>query len=237
MTKAGKYLVFANLFVGLGLFAWALSLYANRPAWFDQKDGGDTGRFTVLKKQIEELSGSVRASQNSYARAAENVRAFEQERDFRANVLNNRLLLVRQANNPNAFFRVQLLLNDPRFPGLINVRQEGPPLKGVRNNDLQGLGFLKIQTDNAVRDEKTTLDRIVKARDDLQKLSARTEVVQVELFKQKDIKANLGEEKTYLADVQVNWDEQLRVLERRKAQLLARLEQLGVNPKVSRADR
>jgi hypothetical protein len=86
---------------------------------------------------------------------------------------------------------------------------------------------------SAVREEQTLKQRIKEAREKLDQLSTRTEAVQAETFKQKDIRANLGQQKDYLADVQVNWDERLRVLERRKTQLQVRLEQLGVDPKLS----
>ena len=85
----------------------------------------------------------------------------------------------------------------------------------------------------AVNEERTLKQRIKEAREQLQRLNDRTEAVQAETFKQKEIRLNLAQQRDYLADVQVNWDEQLRVLERRKTQLQVRLEQLGVDPKMT----
>jgi hypothetical protein len=234
-TQLGKVLVLINLFVGVGLFAWALSLYANRVDYFDRKDADPPveGRFTALQAEIKKVTEAATAAQRAYAFKAEQARGFEAIRDVRLARLNDRLNQVRRGNDANIIFKQQVLLRDPNFPGLIDVNVEGPNVKGVRNNDLNGLGFLQTQMASAVREEQTLKQRIKEARDQLEKLSTRVEAVQAETFKQKDIRANLGQQKDYLADVQVNWDERLRVLERRKTQLQVRLEQLGVNPKLS----
>lgn len=238
-TRLAKVLVYVNLFIGVGLFAWALSLYANRLDYFDRKDATPPveGRFTALKGEITKANETIAAAQKAYAFKAEQARVFEAFRDFRLARLNERLAQVRQGNNPNIFFHQQVLLRDPNFPGLIDVGQpggppvQGPPVKGVRNNDLQGLGFLQAQMATAVREETALKTRIAEARKKLDDLSTRVEAVQAEAFKQKDIRANLDKQQDYLADVQVNWDERLRVLQRRQTQLQVRLEQLGVEPK------
>jgi chromosome segregation ATPase len=238
-TRLGKILVFVNLFLGIGLFAWALSLYGNRLDYFDRKDADPPveGRFTTLQNEVKKASETVATAQRNFAEKAEQLRRFEGERDRRLARLTARITQVRAGNAPNILFRQQVLLADPRFPGLINVDQDGPVVKGVRNNDLQGLGFLQNEMNAAVREQQTLANRIAEARKRLEELSTRVEAVQVEVFKQKDIRGHLVEQKDYLADVQVNWDERLRVLERRKAQLEARLAQLGVPGKVGRADK
>lgn len=240
MTRLGKVLVFVNLFVGVGLFAWALSLYANRLDYFDRKTAEPPveGRFTTLKKQVDELVQAATASQKAYAFKAEQARAFEAVRDDRLTKLTARLELVRRGDQPVIFFHQQMLLKDPQYPGLIDVSQLGPVVRGVRNNELQGLGYLRSETAKAVREEKATQKRIIEARQKLEELSTRVDAVQAEVFKQKDIRANLVEERDYMADLQVNWDERLRVLERRNNQLSSRLEGLGAGPtKVGRAGR
>jgi len=236
MMKLGKVLVFVNLFIGVGLFAWALSLYANRLDYFDRKDVDPKveGRFTTLQTEIKNLGDAVAVAQKAYAFKSEQARQFEKYRDDRLTALNGRLAQVRVGNAPNILFRHQVLMRDPAFPGLIDVAIEGPVVKGMRNNDLQGLGYLKSEMDKAVREETATIKRIIDARKRLEELSAKAETVQVELFKQKDIRTNLVEQKSYIADVRVNWDERLDVLQRRERQLSGKLESLGV--KVVRAD-
>ena len=60
--------------------------------------------------------------------------------------------------------------------------------------------------------------------------------MQVELFAQKRIRDNLGEERQFIGDSQINWDEQLKILERRKKQMEDRLVGLQGGTKVTRAD-
>jgi|SRR5579883_1097434 len=239
MTRLGKILVFVNLFIGVGLFAWALSLYANRLDYFPRKDADPPveGRFATLKKQVDELSSAATTAMKSYAFKSEQARAFESFRDYRLARLNERLALVRQrGDRPDIFFHQQILMRDPQYPGLIDDKVEGPVVRGVRNNELQGLGYLKSAMEQSVREEKATLARIIEARKKLRELSTRVDAVQAEVFKQKDIRANLLEERDYIADVKVNWDERLRVLQRRNSQLAGRLESLGVrSTKVTQA--
>lgn len=237
-TRLAKILVFVNLYIGIGLFAWALSLYANRLDYFDRMDAEPPveGRFTQLKREIDDLVSAVNTAQKAYAFKSEQARVFEATRDYRAARLNDRLALVRRGDAPNIFFRQQVLLKDPAFPGLIDVNTEGPVVRGIRNNELQGLGYLNSEMEKAVREEKATLERIVASRQRLEQLSARVELVQTELFKQKDIRNNLFEQRDYIADVQVNWDERLRVLEGREGQLVNRLEALGVSVRSTQAN-
>ena len=63
-TRLAKVLVFVNLFVGVGLFAWALSLYANRLDYFDRKDADPpvVGRFTLLQDEVKKTAESSKPS-------------------------------------------------------------------------------------------------------------------------------------------------------------------------------
>jgi hypothetical protein len=237
MVKFGKALVFVNLAIGIGLFAWALAVYTNRLDYFDRKDAVPPveGRFTTLGNEIKTLTESIARAQTAFALKAEYARQYEYIRDDRLTKLNARLALVRQGNNPSIHFHQQVLLKDPAFPGLIYLgnpgqpdNNPGPVVKGLRSNDLQGLGYLQSEMEKKVREETATIKRIIEARKKLEELSAKVESVQTELFKQKDIRGNLTEEKAYLADVQVNWNERLKVLEQRNQQLGARLKALGV---------
>jgi hypothetical protein len=236
MTKFGKALVFVNLVIGVGLFAWAIALYANRLDYFPRKEAMPPveGRFAEMKKEIDDLAAAVAVAQKSFAFQAERARQYEATRDDRVTKLNARLTAVRKGDRPDILFHQQVLVKDPGFAGLIFVgglgqkdTAQGPIVKGVRNTDLQGLGYLQSETARLVRDETAAIKRIIEARKKLEELSAKVESVQTELFKQKDIRANLTEEKAYLADVQVNWVERLDVLERRKGQLTERLTALG----------
>jgi hypothetical protein len=240
MTKFAKALVFVNLFVGMALFAWAMSLYSNKLAYFDQKDAEPPveGLFTKLKREVDELTPAVTASQIAYARKAEQARALEQERLFRRDKLNDRLALVRQGDDERIIFRMPLPqpANDPllrdlpepiRAPALFDVRQDGPPVKSARDRDLQGLGYLRSEMAKSVKEEKDTVLRIREARKKLDELNTEMDKTQVEVFAQKVIRLNLIDQRDFLGDARINWDEQLKTLERRQTQLNARLAEMG----------
>ena len=126
---------------------------------------------------------------------------------------------------------MQTLLPEPiRAPALFDVRQDGPAVKSARDRDLQGLGYLKSEMAKAVLEEKRTVQRIREARKKMDELNTDTDKTQSEVFAQKVIRLNLLDQKDYLGDARINWDEQLNTLERRRAQLSARLDEVGGAP-------
>ncbi|MGL4423463.1 MAG: hypothetical protein ACRCZF_22595 [Gemmataceae bacterium] len=247
-TKLAKWLVFANLFIGFGLFTWSFSLYTNRLDYFDRKDANPPvdGLFSQLKKQIDELTATSATAQANFARRAEQARAMDAVREFRSDRLNAMAAQVRVGDDEKILFRQYPLIKSPLIPefpelGLMPALTDVKPavipaaVKNTRNADLQGLGFLKIEMGKAVKGETDTILRIRESRKKLDSLNDEAIATQREVFAQKGIIENLKEQKKFLGDSQVNWDEQLKTLERRKTQLLVRLEQLGSSPKVSRA--
>ena len=53
-TKIGKLLVLANVFIAVGLLAWAVSIYTNRTSYFDGKDGE-----TAVKGQFAQYTDEI----------------------------------------------------------------------------------------------------------------------------------------------------------------------------------
>lgn len=236
-TRIGKVLVFVNLFVAFGLAAWAVALYANRPAYFDATgDVKAEGQFTKFKKEVDELNTAMTLAQANYSQAAAYTSSYEATRDFRNNKLTARLNAVRKGDDANILFREQVkLLNDKQFAALIDVNRDGGVVKGVRDTPLQGLGYLTSEMRKSVLEESTTRKAIEEARRKLEEVSARIQNRQDETFAQKVIRKNLFDQKSYLGDVQTNWDEQLKLLERRKLQLADRLAAFGATQKISTA--
>lgn len=227
-TRIGKWLVFVNLFLAVGLFAWALSLYANRPDWFDRTDGDVKveGQLTRLQAEVKRVSDAIKGAQVGYARAARLLDTKEAERMSRYQVLNNRWLAeVRDENNPNAQFRVI-----PRQPNsvLAEYREQRPlaPYLGLQGQPLSGLGTLKRKMQDLVRDERAARAAILAARQRLAQASDRVEAVQAEVFKMKDIRNAQKDQEAFLADAQINWDERLKTLKERESQLLGRLREV-----------
>jgi hypothetical protein len=227
MTSLGKVLVYLNLFVAVGLFAWSVSLYANRPDWFDRDlgEGGKAeGQLTKLGAEVKRLTDAATKAQRGYAASAALLAAREAERDYRKAKLDQWLAEVTDDNNRQALFR-QL----PRVPNspLLNVNAPAlAPAKGLSGQDLPGLGTLRRQFDELVRTQRDTAKQIKAARDKSYEVSVQVEGVQAEVLKQKDIRVNLKDQEAYLADKQIDWDEQLRTLKLREGQLTARLNEL-----------
>lgn len=234
-TKVAKVLVFANVFVSIGLLAWAVSIYTNRLSYFDTTgEAASKGRFSQYTDEIKRLSDGIQLAQGGYVRAMDSLISLEQERDFRAAVLRILKNEVANAGQPNAEFRVAPRHTEPELKGLIDVYKYSPnnpfpSATNLRGQPLKGFGRLQQEMTNLLKDEKDKSDQIRKLREDTNKLSKEifddtTKTgVQSEVFKMKVILQNLGDEELYLADAQVNWDEQLRTLKIRKEQLARRL--------------
>jgi hypothetical protein len=234
-TKIGKVLVFANVFVSIGLLAWAVSIFTNRLSYFDTTGESATkGQFSQYTEEIKRLSDGIQLAQGGYVGAMDRLIGMEQERAFRTAVLKILMDEVAKEGQPNAEFRVPPRHTDPDTKGLIDVSKYStmnpfPPATNLRGQPLKGFGRLRQEMTNLLKDEKDKTDQIRKLREDTNKLSieiyddTNKTGLQSEVFKMKVILQNLGDEELYLADAQVNWEEQLRTLKIRKEQLQRRL--------------
>ncbi|QEL14223.1 hypothetical protein [Limnoglobus roseus] len=237
-TKIGKLLVLANVFVSVGLLAWAVSIYTNRPAYFDSKDGDTavTGQFTQYANEIKRLSDGVQLAQSGYVGAMDRLAIMEQDRAYRNSILDILIDEVRKPGNPAAVFRVMPRHPNPELRGLVevgkwNAMNPFPPALDLRNQPLKGFGRLQQEMRDLLKDERDNLAKSKKFRDDanaisleLNDLDPKKQVgLQWEVLKMKVIFQNLDEEDLFLADAQVNWEEQLRTLKLRKQQLADRL--------------
>lgn len=235
-TKIAKLLVFANVFISVGLLAWAISIYTNRLSYFDGTEDGTPvkGQFSLYNDEIKRLSDGAQLAQASYVRAMDQLISSEQERAFRADILRRLMDEIAKPGNPNAEFRVAPRHDDSLLKGLIDVYKYSPnnpfpPATGLRGQPLKGFGRLQQEMTNLLKDEKDKTEQIRKLREDTNKISieiyddATKSGVQSEVFKMKTILQNLGDEELFLADAQVNWEEQLRTLRIRKEQLQKRL--------------
>ena len=239
-TKIGKLLVLANVFIAVGLLAWAVSIYTNRTSYFDGKDGETAvkGQFAQYTDEIKRLSDGIQLAQNSYVVAMDGLITLEQQRDFRLAVLRELLDEVAKPGNPTAEFRVAPRHTESELKGLVDVYKYNrmvpfPPATNLRGLPLKGFGRLQQEMANLLKDEKDKSEQIHKFREDTIKLSLEiydkgtNTGVQPEVFKVKVILQNLGDEELYLADSQVNWEEQLRTLKIRKEQLGRRLSEFA----------
>jgi chromosome segregation ATPase len=225
MTSLGKLLVLANTFASVILFGWAVSLYVNRPEWFDRTVGEDkiAGQIPQLQAEVKRLSEIGKSVQTGYAAANDRLLKAEHERDFRAYVLNKRLADIRRVDD-------QVTFTDQKREdrsALIDVRGTGVVINGLNGKKLKGLGALRKEYDDLIRKSTGSTTAILKARGDFSALCKQIDDVQAEVIRQKIIQENLTDEQDYLFDARIVWEEQLRTLELRRSQLQSRLTALG----------
>jgi hypothetical protein len=223
MTKIAKALVFVNLVAAVGLLAWALSLYLNRVD-LAQKDpaatkaaedpyADDTSNVERLQWKVEKLSDAVKAAQAGYARSSAVATDTELIRDFRAGQFTVRLGEARNGSFRNFVFVPK--------SALIDLNQQGQPIKGVDDKPVRGLNTVQQLLDTAIRDSGQFLDLSRQRRESFKVLSSDVDVLDAKLTKQKDILVRLKDEYDYLSDRRTDWDEQVRTLTKRKAQIAA----------------
>jgi chromosome segregation ATPase len=225
MTSLGKFLVFANTFVAVVLFGWAVSLYSNRTDWFDRTidEVKVDGQITQLQNEVKRLSEMGKTAQQGYAAASARAANEEIVRDYRAYKLNERLQKVRGSDASVRF------VEQKREAGkaLIDVQADGTVINGLNAQPLKGLGTLRKEYDDLSRMSADSFKKIDQYRDEYKALSAEIDLVQVEVLRQKIIRDNLADEQDYLFDARINWEEQLRNLEFRKTQLEQRIASLN----------
>src|SRR6516165_25395 len=86
MTTWGKVLVYANLVIALGMFAWVFGLYSSRIDWSNKPAKGAEPAGELFKRQarLRELdnpeNGALSIAERRQRAAAADLRVFEQRR-------------------------------------------------------------------------------------------------------------------------------------------------------------
>jgi outer membrane murein-binding lipoprotein Lpp len=223
LTKIAKILVFVNVVAAVLLLAWAASLTLNRVD-LAQKDpaatkaaedpyADDTSNVERLQWKVEKLSDAVKAAQTGYARSAATITDTELVRDYRAGQF-----AVRTGEARTGAFRSFVYV--PKS-ALIDLNQPGQPVKGVDDKPVRGFAAVQQDLRKAITDGTQFLDLSEQRRNSFQVLSTDIDVLDAKIGKQKDILVRLKDEYDYLADRRTDWDEQVRTLTKRKAQIAA----------------
>jgi len=236
MTTLGKLLALLNLVFGLGLLAWSLTVYTQRPGWFDPvpenvSPGQTPVTFAQLKADIEGLERAAKAASANWGAS---LKALEEAEDLRASRQKGyaeRLAWTRTGNpkirdkdgNPTGagFF-------EPIFDssGLLDLKNLGPPIKGPDDRDLQGVDTLgKTITADA--------DLILKYQGDIdtqikvfQEITQEVGQTEDRLRRMAEIRDSVQAERFFLDTFEVNVYETRETVLRRKRQLTLRLDQL-----------
>src|SRR5438477_3296050 len=105
MTVFGKLLALLNLVVGLGLLAWSVSIYTERPSWFAPVPEGVTPgqnpvTFAQLKADIDGLARTAAAASANWGIQKKSLDEAEDLRAARLKGYAERLAWTR-TGNPN----------------------------------------------------------------------------------------------------------------------------------------
>src|SRR5262245_57056185 len=103
MTSIGKTLAFLNLLIGIAMVSWSVSLYTQRPAWFDPKpDGVSLGHspqtFAQLKDDIDSLGRAAVAASDNWGAQRKRLEDLEVRRASRQKGYAERLDWARNGN-------------------------------------------------------------------------------------------------------------------------------------------
>lgn len=251
MTTIGKLLVFANLILGVGAATIGVTLYSQRPGWFDAPpDGGaDRGNYPLSFKGLSaDVDAAAKAASAASAAWGGELRRLEAAERKRA------------ARQVKLFGKTAA--DGTRTPGLIDFAKDGDPR-------FAGAGFFNFKTDPAtklydldldpkatgkardallvvgpdgqpLRGAATLLDRFKadsqaikdaadkskKLRLEGRELGLKVAAEESRVLAQREIRQNLADEAAYLDDQRVNAVAQQDTVARRLAQLRRQLDRL-----------
>lgn len=226
MTGIGKLFVYLNLFVSVTLVIWATSLFANRLHWLNTTTAdGQTvkGTLTLAQEEIASLSKLIADTSQLYGSRSDMLLNGETYRQQRLDFYTTNLDQARNGNAVGgAVFREFELVG--RIGPLINIGVVGTATPDAKGRPLRGLKDIQTDLDRSMGDAENYRAAIFKARSEHQKASTEIEDVDARTVAQRVILTNLKDEATYLGSLQVNWDEELRILTARQNQLERRLQ-------------
>jgi hypothetical protein len=235
MTPIGKLLSFLNLFVGLGILSWSVSVYSNRPAWFGEiplpetvNAGQTPENFKQMKAEVEALTRTAAAASANWGAQRKILEAVEERRAERLKKYAERLAWAKTGNpkdESNGFY-------EPTYEkdgGLLDLATLGKPIKGSDNKPLKGsetlLNNFVLDVDEVARLES----QIVAQRNAFVTIAAQIRQAEDKLLKMTDIREAVQGELFFLETFEVNVYETRETVLRRKKQLDLRLGQLAKN--------
>ena len=244
-----RLLVLVNVFLSVGLLAWALTLSSNRLDWVDAKTDTGTakGQITLLKEEIDRAAKGAADLSGAYVTRGQSLAATEANQSSRKKGYETRLKEARGGQ-----FLKQLPL-DGADAGFTNLSKVGPAEEGPDKKPLRGLAVIQADIDRelkaaeravvgdaplaetpeggldaALADDARYTELTAKlgtsdSRKLQEQISQRMAAADVAVLKQKEIRVNLTDEAAQLQAGRVNWKAQLQDLLDRQGQLGRRL--------------
>lgn len=237
MTAFGKALAFLNLVAGIGLAMWSVTVYTNRPPYFDPVpeaiDKGNTPEsFKMLAGEIDSLTKAATAAAGAWGEGLKAVEEREKARAYRQGKLAVRLKYAAEGDPAKNGAGFTELVEDPATK-LIDVDKFGavvlgpPPSGETAGQPLRGADRL-LDTYNKDVAEIARLAAESKAqRLEERKVAAEVQQTEVRYLKQSDIRENLVNEFAFLSASEVFVYEDRETVFKRKKQLERQLERFA----------
>ncbi|AMV29797.1 hypothetical protein VT84_35720 [Gemmata sp. SH-PL17] len=246
MTAIGKLMAFLLLAVGLAMMTWALSAYAQRPAWFDPiPEGGvdknaRTATFAQLKAEIDALNRSAEVATSVWGTSLKELEASESLRAGRLKGYADRYQWARKGNprdlidpaNPRSGKGFYAPTIDPALK-LYDLsadatgKPKGAPLLGSDELPLPGIDMLTDSVSNDLKEMLELTAQITEQRRKFDELSADVVATEDRLVAVNTIRDSVQAELFFLSTFTSNEYETRETVARRKQQLQKRLRALG----------
>lgn len=237
MTAFGKVLAFLNLVVGIGLAAWSVNVYANRPPYFDPvPEGVDKGNapdtFATLKAEIDSLGKAAAGAAAAWGEGLKAVEAREKTRTYRQARFATRLKHAAEGDPAKGGAGFTELVTDP-VTKLIDVDKVGavvlgpPPPGETAGQPLRGADRLLDTFNRDVAEIARVAMESKAQRLEERRLAGEVQQTEVRYQKQTDIRENLLNEFAFLSAFEVFAYEDRETVIKRKKQLQDRLAVFG----------
>jgi len=233
MTFLGKLLVILNTIAAVVVMMFAITAYLNRIDWsvIEYAPG-----FT-LDAKVKELAAQIKAVQATNGPGQTVTAQAEADLEFRR----KRIAERRQEALTGTFYnqysepgeKVEIpsgdQRDDPSDPLITSYRQIWGKLPkekliyGVDKAPIKGLDVLQKELSAQIKDAVSYSDEQAKTLEETSRILKELSDFKIRIERQGRIREELTNEREYLSDARINYDEQLVTLTKRNKQLLARL--------------
>jgi hypothetical protein len=231
MTFLGKLLVILNTIAAVVVMMFAITAYLHRIDWSAvEYEPGYT-----LDAKVKELAEQIKAVQASNGPAQTVTAQAEADLEFRRKRIAERREEARtgtfynQYSEPGETISVTDPRDNPADPLITSYRQIWGKLPkekliyGVDKAPIKGLDTLQKELNAQIADAVTYSDDLAKSIEETNKLLKELGEFKIRIERQGRIREELTNEREFLSDARINYDEQLVTLTKRNKQLLARL--------------
>jgi len=231
MTFLGKLFVIANAVFSVAVMTWAISAYINRIDWAAVEY--EPGK--KLDDKVKELAASIAKVQAANGPGQDVTARAEIDLEWRRKRIAERKLeavngtFYTQYSEPGETVTVADKRDDPSDPLVTSYRQIWGPLAptkrifGIDKQPLKGLVVLQNELNKQIVDAVTYSDELAKNIEEHNKLTKELGDFKIRIERQGRIQGELSNEREFLSDARVNYEEQLVTLAKRNKQLLGRL--------------